>query len=66
MEENVELEKVYENGSLTLAIGGTWELKGKAMVGIAPAIFPKITAVVKMHRKAMSTGKLRGQLALCW
>jgi hypothetical protein len=53
VEENVELEKVYENCSDTRATGGTWELIGKVIVGIASMRVPKMAAANRTNRIAI-------------
>ena len=49
-DEKVEEEKTNENGVSILAIGGTWALIGKSMVGVASALWSRAARAARAQR----------------
>ena len=61
VDENVEFEKVYTKGCETRATGRTWELSGKAIVGMASTRVPSTVMAKKVVQYAISFDKSRLQ-----
>jgi len=53
VDEKVELENVYWNGCDIRATGGTCELRGKVIVGVAATTEPRTVIAAKADRIAI-------------